>query len=163
MSLQLAEYLKRRSRRATTGILVAAACGLVLDGWNVIPAPEGPAPAPNPAVLRGATTIDLPFGDLWGDTVAEFRAVTGGWRTANGYSGYEPAGYSEVRAASTEESPAVFAPFLPLGDLHVLVSENAMALRGLVERQPGVELTGRAGGLLQYRLPRRGTQTGETR
>ena len=96
--------------------------------------------------------MELPVGDQLGDIAAEFRAVTGGWRTVNGFSGYEPASYDALRKASAAGSAAMFGAVRG-EDLHVLVREDASELRMIVEEQPGAEQTGNGGGLRQYRIP----------
>jgi hypothetical protein len=157
LGLLVAAMLKRRSAGASAAIVVAASLGLALDGWMTIPAAALPPPAPNPKILPGKVVMTLPIGAE--DSTAEFRAVVGGWSVANGASGYFAPHYTTLWDASDRADPIVFAPFLSRGDLHVVVDENKPALVDLVERQAGVEETGRGGGRRQYRIPRRGTVT----
>ena len=152
MGILLAELLKRQDRRVRALIVVAAACGLAVDGWAWIPAMAVPSGAPAPAVLSAGVVLELPLGEPIGDIAAVYRAVTGGWRTVNGYSGYEPADYAQLREASEKGEDAILRGLIEQGGLHVLVSERAPDLDRMVARQPGVELVGRAGGLTQYRL-----------
>lgn len=150
MGIIVAELLSRRSRLAASVIVAAAAIGLTADGWAPITAVSAPAVFES-SRLRGLTVMELPVGDLGRDAAAEFRAVTGGWRAVNGYSGYEPPHYAAMRAASRDEDPAVFASFRSSGDLNVLVPDNAPRLRALVERQ-GATLIEHGAGFAHYRL-----------
>jgi hypothetical protein len=157
MGVLMADVLKRRTRRAAVAIVTVAACGLVIDGWTTVPVWAAPDAAPNPSLLRGSTTVDLGLGDRERDIPAVFRAATGGWRTVNGYSGYEPAHYDALRQASAAEDEILLAPFLQRGDLHVIVTDDSPRLRPMVERQPGVRMTGRGLRLIQYHIARSAT------
>ncbi len=151
MGVLVAALLKRRSRLVTSAVVVAASVGLIVDGWAWIPAERVPASAPRPDLLRGGVVLELPAGEVLGDIAAVYRAVTGGWRTINGFSGYEPRSYQQLREASAAGTIA-FEPLLASGALHVLVSESASDLRRLVAEQPGSELIGQGDGLVQFRI-----------
>jgi len=165
MGILMAEVLKRRSRRVSAAIVVAAACGLGADGWARIPTSPVPARAPAPGILSGGVVLELPLGETLGDIAAVFRAVDGGWRTVNGYSGYEPAGYAQRRAASEKGDADVLAGLLDRGGLHVLVSGNAPDLDRMVARYRGSTFIARANGFAQYQIPARapGPIAGEVR
>ena len=75
----------------------------------------------------------------------------GGWRTVNGYSGYEPGEYQQLRDASAAGKVA-FEPLFAEGTLHVLVSENATDLNRMVADHRGSQFVGQSGGLVQYRI-----------
>jgi hypothetical protein len=154
MGIMLADMLLRRSRRSAWTIVAVAACGLIADGWSVIELAAAPAVFASTRPLDGATVMELPVGDIGRDTAAEFRAVNGGWRVVNGYSGYEPAHYPAMRAASRDEDPALFTAFLDRSDLEVLVPDDAPRLRELVERLDAAVLQ-RTSGFTHYRLRRR--------
>ncbi len=151
MGVLMAAMLKRRSRLVTSAVVVAASVGLMVDGWMWIPAAPVPASAPRPDLLRGGVVLELPAGEILGDIAAVYRAVTGGWRTINGFSGYEPRSYQQLREASAAGTIA-FEPLLARGTLHVLVSESASDLRRVVAEQPGSELIGQGDGLVQFRI-----------
>jgi hypothetical protein len=151
MGILVAEVLKRRSRPVAFAIVVAAAIGLIADGWAWIPVARPPEDALRPDLLRSEVVLELPAGETRGDIAAVYRAVTGGWRTVNGFSGYEPREYERLREAS-RAGTIDFEPLLSHGTLHVLVAESAAHLQQLVAGQPGSELIGQAGGLLQYRI-----------
>ena len=151
MGLLVAEMLKRRRTVVTTAVVVAASCGVIVDGWAWIPAHAAPAMPPRPDLLRGGVVLELPAGETIGDIAAVYRAVVGGWRTVNGYSGYEPDEYQQLRDASAAGKVA-FEPLLARGSLHVLVSEDATALNRAVAGYRGSQLIGQSGGLMQYRI-----------
>jgi hypothetical protein len=155
MGFAVAALLAGRGRRASFAFVSIAACGLVADGLMTIPAAEMPrGMLPTPARRDGAVLI-LPLGDQSGDTRAVYDAVNGGWRSINGYSGYQPGYYEALRTLSRAGDPALFQPFRAFGDLHVMVDEGDGTLRTLVERQPGSEAVRLSGGQRQYWLPRR--------
>lgn len=154
MGMLVAGMLKGRGRRTTAAVVAIAACGLVIDGWAQIPARPAPAAPPRADLLRGRVVVELPLGQNIGDIAAAYRAVTGGWRTVNGFSGYEPAWYDGLRKASRSASPEALRPFANLEDGHVLVSENADDLRRMLDAEPSAELVGRGAGTMQYRLRR---------
>ena len=149
--------LARRHARAMRLIVPIAAAAIVVEGSSAIPAaPLLPAP-PDADALRGGIVMTLPLGsnrDI--DINAQFRAVTGGWRSVNGFSGYEPFHYAQLRRASTDEDSHLFAAFVRHDDLHVVTAPNANRLVSLVEHQPGVTRVGVSDDWRQYRIPRRG-------
>ena len=117
------------------------AAGLLSDGWATIPAAPAPAAFPDPVALRGQTVLQLPVGNLQ-DFAPQFLAVAGGWRSVNGYSGYEPRFYEAVRQGARFEVDGLFQPFRARGDLFVVVNADQPRLRALVERQPGAVCIG---------------------
>lgn len=154
----LAAAALRRSGRWTTRIaVVAAAVGLLADGWAPVSGVELLPVAPRPDLIRGGVAMHLPLGAaLDRDAGAQFEAIEGGWRTANGYSGYFPRHYQLLRESSARADPALLSPFLSRGDLHVVMYESWPAQDALVEGQPGAKLVGRGNGLRQYVIPRQG-------
>ena len=154
MGFAAAALLAGRGRRASSVFVVVAACGLVADGLMTIPAagmPRGLSPAGAPG---DAPILILPVGDRLRDTRAVYDAVNGGWRSINGFSGYEPGYYEALRTLSEAGDQALFQPFRALSDLHVVVEEPDGTMRALVERQPGSEMIHLSGGQRHYRLPR---------
>ena len=144
----------RRPLVVALGVVLASAL-LLTDGWiDRIPAAAVPYGVPDERVLKNATVLSLPMGSLR-DIAAEFRAVTGGWRSVNGYSGYFPAYYQALLDAARDEEEGTVVPFLAYGDLHVVVEEGALRLRDMIERQPGVIETAARSGAVQYVIPRR--------
>ena len=147
------------SLRVRTARLIVsiAAFVLIADGWATIPAATLLPRPPDADVIRGGVAMTLPLGaSLDIDVASQLGAVTGGWSSVNGFSGYEPFHYARLREASKEADPFLFAPFLRRGDLHVVVAENAGTLVDLVDRQRGARLIATGGGWRQYRIPRQG-------
>jgi hypothetical protein len=156
--LASARLLSGRGRGVAipTGLLALV---LLADGWTTIPVAAVPGGVPDPAALRGQAVLSLPIGSLYPDLASGYRAVMGGWRSINGYSGYEPGYYEALRVLSRDADDALLRPFVERGDLQVLVDEGAPELRAMIERQPGVERIARQDGTLQYRLPRQPATT----
>ena len=152
MGLAVARLLAARSARTARIIVIVAACGLAADGWTTI----RPAPVPSPpsTQLAGRTVLVLPVGNLVDDRVAVFHAVTRQYRVVNGYSGYEPPYYEALRTLSVAGDDRLLTPFVARADLDVLVRRDDLTLRGLLERQPGVQLVSDAAAA-HYRLPSR--------
>jgi hypothetical protein len=153
MGVLLAGVPRPGGRAVRVGTTLAA-IALLADGWSTIPVVGAPAPATPIESLRGRTVMELPVGDLGRDTAAVFRAVTGGWRVINGYSGYEPAHYAALREASRAEDPGLFAPFQHQDDLDVLVADDAPRLRAMVERYAAARQLGAVPGFTRYRIAR---------
>ena len=150
-----ARLVARRGQRAMLAIVGTFAVALLADGWVArIPARPAPSPVPRPSVLPGQVVLHLPV-DPYPDIAATWRAVTGGWRSVNGYSGYAPNYYTALSAAARSADATIFAPFQRDGDLHVVVADGEEKLRALTAGQPEAVMTGQANGFSQYRLPRR--------
>ena len=140
------------TRRRGPALITVLALLALADGWTTIPAADVPGGVPDPAALRGRTALSLPIGDLYPDLASGYRAVMGGWRSINGYSGYEPGYYEALRMLSQRADPALLHPFVEQGDLQILMDETAADLRAMIEREPGLELIARRDGTIQYRL-----------
>jgi hypothetical protein len=152
-----AALLERRSRMPATAILAVATAGFLLDGWATMPTGQPLPPPPDPGVLRGGVALTLPLGDNRDiDIAAQFAAVTGGYVSVNGFSGYESSHYDRLRQASRRADSIIFAPYRARGVLNVIVAERASSLVRLVEEQPGTTHVATAGGWRQYRMPQRG-------
>jgi hypothetical protein len=134
--------------------VAALAVGLVADGWSApIPARDAPVSVPDARALHGQVVLQLPL-DPFSDMASTWRAVEGGWRAVNGYSGYGPNYYAALTLAAEAADPALFPPFRRNHDLHVVVADAAAAQKAAVERQPGAVVTARRNGATQYLLPR---------
>ena len=154
MGFAVAALLTGRSRRASLVVVSVAACGLVADGLMTMPAAAMPAGLAPAEARRGTTVLILPVGDRSRDTRAVYDAVNGGWRSINGFSGYEPGYYEALRTLSQAGDEALFEPFRALGELQVFVREGDGPMQALVERQPGLVAAGGSDGHRQYLLPR---------
>ena len=152
----VAEAVLWRRRRTVAAAAVALLIVLVLaDGWTgpIAAVPVPPATA-DPALLRNRVVLHVPM-DQYTDIASTWRAATGGWRSVNGYSGYEPNYYAAAAQASRAGSDVVFPPFRRDADLHVVVTDDTHPIKAAVERQPGAVAIARGGGVGLYRLPRR--------
>ena len=160
MGVLLAAALQRRKTRVARVIAAIGAGTIALDGWGALSAADLLPSAPRPDLLRGGIVLTLPIGgNLDYDAAAQLEAIDGGWRSVNGYSGYQPRHYQLLRDASEQlvVGSIVLSPFVARGDLNVVVHERSSRHVGFIERQPGVQAVAAANGLLQYRIPRQGT------
>jgi hypothetical protein len=142
MGILIARVLAHRNRRAATAIVAAAALGLIADGWARIPVASVPRLPLRPELLAGKIVLELPLGTPLPDIAATFRAVTGGWRTINGFSGYEPAGYAALRAASAQDSDAILDHLRDLPEMHLLIAADFAGLSA-IERHPDCQVPAR--------------------
>jgi hypothetical protein len=156
-----AQLLARISSRARAAAVAIAACALAADGWAPpVAAPPPPPPVPDAAALQHGVVLHVPI-EPYPDIAATWRAVTGGWKSVNGYSGYAPNYYAALALAGKRADEAMFAPFRRDQDLHVVVADDLPEVKALVERQPDVVVTSQRHESTQYRLPRR-TDSSET-
>ena len=151
MGLVLARLLEAKAYRTVRTIVIVAACGLVADGWTTIRTASVPT-ATAAIDLRGRTVLFLPVGEVYPDIAAVYQAVAGGYRTVNGYSGYQPPYYQALRTLSDAADGQIFGPFIQDGELHVIARR---AMRGLVEQQPGARLVSDQRAFLHYVIPSR--------
>jgi hypothetical protein len=150
----VADVLRRRPRHVRVVVPLLAVLVLA-DGWSwAIPAQPLPSGVPNPAALAGRTVLDLPAGD-YPDISAQYRAIRGGWRSVNGYSGFVPPYYPLVIDASRDNLVGILDAFQPLGELDVVVARDASDQQSVMRQQPGVTITGENGAFTQFRLPAR--------
>jgi hypothetical protein len=126
------------------------------DGWNdrINAAPLPPA-IPGAAGLAGATVLETPPDLGSRDIAAVFRAVRGGWKTVNGYSGWAPSYYNPLIGAGRAEADAMVTPFRQFGELYVLVEDGAPRLRSVVEQQSGVIRVASDNAYTLYRMRQR--------
>jgi hypothetical protein len=155
VGLFVAELLKRRSRTFTRIGVPLIALLVLADGWTwKIPAQPLPPDVPNPAALMGRTVLDLPAGD-YPDIAAQYRAIRGGWRSVNGYSGYLPPYYPILVNASRDNLVGILDAFQPLGELNVVVSRESPDQQAVMRQQPNITITGENNAFTQFRLPAR--------
>jgi hypothetical protein len=154
--LTFAELLRGRLRQKALLATVLVAIGVLADGWIVgIPAVPAPSPVPGEELLHRAMVMELPADGSFRDATAVFRAIEMGWHTPNGYSGWQPNYYFALVGAVRNEVGDVFTPFQSLGELRVLVDNNAPRLVDLIQRHPGAVLVAQNAALSHYRLPAR--------
>ena len=154
--LVVAEFMRGRTRRTVAIAVVIVGLAVLSDGWiDRIRAAELPPAIPGADRLAGATVLEAPPDLVFRDIQSVFRAVNGGWRTVNGYSGWGPSYYSALIGAAHAESDGMLTPFQRLGELFVVVAQDAPRLRALVEQQPGATRVAGDNALIVYRLPAR--------
>jgi hypothetical protein len=139
--LTLAALVRERTRRAAAAVVGVAAAGLMIDGWGTLPIAMVPSsPAASAESLRGAPVLVLPAGELGHDVAAVYHAVTGGWRSVNGFSGYEPGYYEALRTLSSAGDPRLVDAFLRLGDLIVVEGGGVRRLPARPTPEPSAPL-----------------------
>jgi hypothetical protein len=154
--LVVSEFMRGRTRRTVAIGVVIVGLAVLSDGWiDRIRAAELPPGVPGADRLAGATVLEAPPDLVFRDIQSVFRAVNGGWRTVNGYSGWGPSYYSALIGAARAESDGMLTPFQRLGELFVVVAQDAPRLRALVEQQPGATRVAGDNALIVYRLPAR--------
>jgi hypothetical protein len=156
--LVVARFIRDRSRRTAalvTGLVGVAVLG---DGWiNQIQTAGLPSPVPGAERLVGATVLHAPPDLVGRDIQSVFRAVDGGWKSVNGYSGWVPSYYNALFVAGRAESDGMVTPFQRLGELYVLLGHDAPRLQAMIERQPEVTRVASDDSLTLYHLPARPT------
>jgi hypothetical protein len=90
--LAVALVSSRLSGRAARVLGPGIAGWLLIEGWMTIPAVTAPVWRTE-GPEASAMLLELPAGAVDADVAAQLRAVTGGYRSVNGYSGYYPAHY----------------------------------------------------------------------
>ena len=154
VGLVVQALLTRRSGIARGLVAGALAIGVLADGWELhMPFGSVPPGPPDPAQLRNQLVLYLPIGGVR-DVFPTYYAVTDGWRSVNGYSGFHPNHYDGVNYGAKQELDGTFQYFRSRADLHVVVAADAPRLRALVERQPGAVRPAQSATATQYRLPR---------
>jgi hypothetical protein len=147
----LARAPRRAGAVALALVVAVAAEGAFFDGTM-----EVPRPTRSGAIPVGAAVVDLPWDEGYQNAVPQYRAVMGGYRTLNGYSGYLPAHVYPLRRAIADLVPDALDGYRRRGDLYVIVRPEVEALvaRWVAER-PGAEhqFTLEDGARI-YRLPR---------
>jgi len=152
--LVVAEFMRERTQRTAAIVAVIVGLAVLSDGWiDRIRAAELPPPVPGADRLAGKTVLEAPPDLIFRDIQSVFRAVDGEWKAVNGYSGWGPSYYNALVGAGRAESDGLLTPFQRLGDLHVIVGQDAPRLRAMVEQQPGVTRVASDNALIVYRLP----------
>ncbi len=135
-------------------VLVAlVASGIVLDGWIArIPIDRAPDMLWADR-LSGSTVLELPFQHI--DTPPGFRAAEGGWRSVNGYSGFDPPSYAVLRAAARAEDGSFLRHLLRSGDASVIVRKDAPRQVDMVQREARSAAIAETDDRLLYVIPQR--------
>lgn len=138
-------------------IAAAAAVGMTADSWTTVPVVAAPQHlAALDAYGPRSNVLELPFGNVVGDSAAQYRAVMGRWRTFNGYSGYSPPQYLALAHAFDLRTDGVFDVLRSDGPVTVVIDTRRDALGRwpeYVQRQPGAALLASTDGLMTFGFP----------
>jgi hypothetical protein len=115
----LVSYAAARFTRRTW--VVVAASLILAEGWFRDDAVAAPAPMPPGIIPRGAIVLELPMTPPFLNAVPQYRALLGGYRTINGYSGYEPEHFTAIARAMADPPINALNPYRVFGDLYVVV------------------------------------------
>lgn len=154
-----AAYLAARSanagRRTSVALLFAIALAIVAEGWfsdQHVPVPD---PMPADVIPAGAMVLDLPIEQGFWNATAQYRAVRGGYRTVNGYSGYEPGHFQPTRRAIADLRADALNPYLAIADLYVIVRPDTLPeVARWIAEHPGAERIHAGPDAEIFRLPR---------
>jgi hypothetical protein len=156
-ALLFARVTGRMSGRRRLAVTAMVAVGLLADGWVTIPVVAAPRPLPAlESSAAGSNVLELPLGDLFADAAAQYRAVMGGWKTFNGYSGYLPASYAILGRALEHHPDEAIGVLREYGDLTVVVhasDDPHLRWTSLARRQPGATHVADGGDVVVSRLP----------
>ena len=136
-------------------IVFALASLIVVEGWSTDGTANVPPLTIERAIPRGALALDLPMDEGYQNALPQYRAVLLGYRTINGYSGYEPPHFSPLRHRIAEISPAALDSYRRVEDLYVILRPGEFPLVAQwVANLPGAELLFAHAGNRLYKLPR---------
>jgi hypothetical protein len=136
-------------------IVFAIAALIVVEGWFADGIAEVPALTLERAIPRGALALDLPMDEGYWNALPQYRGVLLGYRTINGFSGYEPPHFRPLRHRIAELSPTALDSYRRVEDLYVIVRPGELPLVvQWVAHLPGAELLFAEAGVQLYRLPR---------
>lgn len=136
----LVAYGVARFGRGRSGWVVAAAAvaAIVIEGWIHVPAiPLNPFPSVVPDEAN-AVVLELPIDRAEANTEAVLRATTGGYRTLDGYSGYEVPHFPPMRNGLQLRDKGVIAELRRRTAFYVSVrSDNGDGWRGWLTNEYG--------------------------
>jgi hypothetical protein len=125
-------------RRMAPSIVWSLALLIVAEGWFAAPLVEAPRPMREGVIPAGSIVLDLPIEEGYANAIPQFRGVVGGYRTINGYSGYEPPHFSALRHALADLIPGALDPYRSDGDLYLIVRPGVGAVtRQWIRAMPG--------------------------
>ncbi|OFW04305.1 MAG: hypothetical protein A3I61_10030 [Acidobacteria bacterium RIFCSPLOWO2_02_FULL_68_18] len=135
-----ASVLLGRYPRAWCAIVAVLSIATVVEGAFFDGTMAVPPPLRRGAIPPGATVLDLPWDEGYQNAVPQYRAVLGGYRSVNGYSGYLPAHVYPQRRAIADLVPTAFDSYRRRGDLYVIVRpELELLVARWIATQPGAE------------------------
>ena len=149
-----AAVLARAPRHARV-VALALAVAIVAEGSFFDGTMEAPRPLRTGTIPEGATVLDLPWDEGYQNAVPQYRAVVGGYRTLNGYSGYQPAHVYPLRRAIADLVPGALDSYRHRADLYVIVRPDVdLFVARWIAMQPGAEDLFDLDAVRVYRLPR---------
>ena len=151
-----AAYLVSRTRRTRVALLVAGVgFAIVAEGWfsdRHVPAPD---PMPAGVIPAGAVVLDLPIEQGFWNAIPQYRAIRGGYRSVNGYSGYQPEHFQPTRRAIADLRADALSPFRMVADLYVIVRPDTLPeVARWVAEHPGAERIHGGPDAEVFKLPR---------
>ncbi len=149
-------WLVARAPRRARAIALALAVAMLAEGSFFDGTMEAPRPTRRGAIPERAIVLDLPWDEGFQNAVPQYRAVVGGYRTLNGYSGYQPAHVYPLRRAIADLVPTALDPYRRDADLHVILRpEVEPVVERWIASHPGAEhLFTLEDAARVYRLPR---------
>lgn len=148
-------FLLRQYSRYARWILVALAALVVAEGAFFDGTVEVPRPLRAGVIPKGALVLDLPMDEGFQNAVPQYRGVVGGYRTINGYSGYQPAHVYPLRRAIADLVPGALDSYRHHEDLYVIVRPGLDApVARWIASNPGAEHLFDVDAAKVYRLPR---------
>ena len=121
----VAQALSRRSRLVSALVVVIAGSGVLMDGWSNLQARPVVLDVPDPNAPVGGTMFRVPIGDVR-DAQVQYDGIVRGWRSVNGYSGYEPRYFWAVREGIRGEYDELLHFFQGYGELHVILPHDSL-------------------------------------
>jgi hypothetical protein len=110
---------RHRQRQRVLVFLLAAA--ILYEGYWSDRTVRVPAPMRRGIIPPGAIVLDLPMEQGYVNAVPQYRAVLGGYRTINGYSGFEPSGFDRFRHALADLQRDSVDRYRRMSDLYVII------------------------------------------
>lgn len=151
-----ADVVLRRWPGRPRWLLVLLTVAIVAEGSFHETTQETPRVLQRGIVPVGALVLDLPSEGGWKETTAEYRAVLGGYRVLNGYSGYEPSHFTPFRRALADYNVTAIDAYRALDDLYVIIRPGEDRFGGWIAHQAGAEQLFDTPDVKIYRLPRKG-------
>jgi hypothetical protein len=134
-------FVRLTKGRARPGLLALVSVAVLADGWVPnMPAIAVPASIDLTGLDDRAAVMELPFGEIYGDTAAMLRATRHGHPLFNGFSGYGPPHYGILAQSLRLFDPSVLPALQEFGSILVLVDvvrDPEGRCRDLLDHTPG--------------------------
>jgi hypothetical protein len=147
--------LQRRAGNVGRTMVVLAAVLVLAEGWFTEDVDPAPSVMQAGVIPRDAVVLDLPIEQFWVNTIAQYRAVIGGYRAVAGFSGYAPPHFERLRHQVADHDEEALNTYRRLADLYVIVRPEARAeLADWIASREGATHLLTAPEWRLYRLPR---------